>query len=185
MSWAVQPAGVSAGHGRVEARRASQALGMLPRPFGGGRKRPVCFWVNPVRMYHGCFFFVFLFLSGASRLRMGRMLDYPVSGSGMLDFCVGRYTSVLAPFCDPPSVPPFLPPFSVHPSWGLFHRAPGRAHAIQHDEQPDWVSAVAGAGEGLETFVTGCYDGCLRVYGPGCKVSRVFPSSTPLSFPAG
>ena len=41
--------------------------------------------------------------------------------------------------------------------------------------QPDWVSAVAGAGEGLETFVTGCYDGCLRVYGPGCKVSGVFP----------
>lgn len=34
---------------------------------------------------------------------------------------------------------------------------------------------MAGAGEGLETFVTGCYDGCLRVYGPGCKVSGSFP----------
>lgn len=49
-------------------------------------------------------------------------------------------------------------------------------------QQPDWVSAVAGAGEGLETFVTGCYDGCLRVYGPGCKVSRLFPFSTLLCF---
>lgn len=29
---------------------------------------------------------------------------------------------------------------------------------------------MAGVGEGLESFVTGCYDGCLRVYGPGCKV---------------
>eukprot|EP00903_Cladosiphon_okamuranus_P009824 g9337.t1 len=43
----------------------------------------------------------------------------------------------------------------------------------EHAEQPDWVSAVAGAGEGLETFVTGCYDGCLRVYGPGCKVTSL------------
>ncbi|CAN0210499.1 unnamed protein product, partial [Laminaria digitata] len=39
--------------------------------------------------------------------------------------------------------------------------------------QPDWVSAVAGVGEGLESFVTGCYDGCLRVYGPGCKVTSL------------
>eukprot|EP00752_Nemacystus_decipiens_P004505 g4113.t1 len=43
----------------------------------------------------------------------------------------------------------------------------------EHADQPDWVSAVAGAGEGLETFVTGCYDGCLRVYGPGCKVTSL------------
>lgn len=41
---------------------------------------------------------------------------------------------------------------------------------------------MAGAGEGLETFVTGCYDGCLRVYGPGCKVSGVFPSSALADF---
>lgn len=45
--------------------------------------------------------------------------------------------------------------------------------ACCHESKPDWVSAVAGAGAGLETFVTGCYDGCLRVYGPGCKVSAV------------
>lgn len=38
--------------------------------------------------------------------------------------------------------------------------------------QPDWVSTVAGCGKGQETFVTGCYDGYLRVYGPGCKVRR-------------
>ncbi|CAN0125416.1 unnamed protein product [Hapterophycus canaliculatus] len=43
----------------------------------------------------------------------------------------------------------------------------------EHADQPDWVSAVAGAGEGQETFVTGCYDGCLRVYGPGCKVTSL------------
>lgn len=45
--------------------------------------------------------------------------------------------------------------------------------ACSHDPKPDWVSTVAGAGAGLETFVTGCYDGCLRVYGPGCKVCVV------------
>ncbi|CAM9100307.1 unnamed protein product [Pylaiella littoralis] len=43
----------------------------------------------------------------------------------------------------------------------------------EHAEQPDWVSTAAGAGEGLETFVTGCYDGCLRVYGPDCKVTSL------------
>ena len=65
-----------------------------------------------------------------------------------------------------PSLPPSLPfhlPLSI----------PVSVPCGIPTRQPDWVSAVAGVGEGLESFVTGCYDGCLRVYGPGCKVSVV------------
>ncbi|CAM9231156.1 unnamed protein product [Choristocarpus tenellus] len=43
----------------------------------------------------------------------------------------------------------------------------------EHAEQPDWVSAVASAGKDGAFFVTGCYDGCLRVYGSDCKVASV------------
>jgi ribosome biogenesis protein YTM1 len=37
-------------------------------------------------------------------------------------------------------------------------------------EQPDWVSAIASSGDGAGGFVSGCYDGALRLHAADCTV---------------